>query len=44
MTFERLLAPFSANGGRTVTHVVGIALFEGHTTPKGRGVNPGALP
>ncbi|MFL5257911.1 MAG: hypothetical protein ACJ8AI_34530 [Rhodopila sp.] len=33
LTFERLLVPFSATGGRTVTHIVGIAVYEGHTRP-----------
>jgi two-component sensor histidine kinase len=33
LTFERLLVPFSTTGGRTVTHVVGIAVYNGHTRP-----------
>jgi PAS domain S-box-containing protein len=33
LTFERLLAPFCANGGQTATHVVGIAIFGGSTRP-----------
>jgi PAS domain S-box-containing protein len=33
VTFERLLVPFSATGGRSVTHVVGMAVYEGHTRP-----------
>jgi len=33
LTFERLLVPFSATGGRSVTHIVGIAVYEGHTRP-----------
>lgn len=37
LTFERLLVPFSASLNRTVTHVVGIALYNGHT----RGQEPG---
>ncbi len=36
LTFERLLVPFSATGGRTVTHVVGIALYDGTTRPGSR--------
>jgi PAS domain S-box-containing protein len=35
LTFERLLAPFCANGGQTATHVVGIAIFDGATRPPG---------
>jgi hypothetical protein len=35
LTFERLLAPFCANGGQTATHVVGIAIFDGVTRPPG---------
>ena len=34
LTFERLLVPFSATGG-SVTHVVGVALYDGHTRPAG---------
>ncbi|MDP2357454.1 MAG: PAS domain S-box protein [Beijerinckiaceae bacterium] len=30
-TFERLLAPFSAIGGRTPSHVVGLVVIEGNT-------------
>jgi PAS domain S-box-containing protein len=35
LVFERLLAPFSATGGRIATHVVGIAFFEGATRTPG---------
>jgi PAS domain S-box-containing protein len=35
LTFERLLAPFCANGGQIATHVVGIAIFDGATRPLG---------
>jgi PAS domain S-box-containing protein len=35
LTFERLLAPFCANGGQKATHVVGIAIFDGATRPPG---------
>ena len=34
LTFERLLVPFSAQGGGTATHVVGIALYDGNTRPQ----------
>lgn len=37
LTFERLLVPFSAGGGSIVTHVVGIALYDGNTRPPERG-------
>ncbi|PPQ26237.1 PAS domain-containing sensor histidine kinase [Rhodopila globiformis] len=33
LTFERLLVPFSATGSRSVTHVVGMAVYQGHTRP-----------
>ena len=35
LTFERLLAPFCANGGQKTTHVVGIAIIDGATRPPG---------
>jgi PAS domain S-box-containing protein len=31
LTFERLLVPFSTTGGGATTHVVGLALYDGHT-------------
>jgi PAS domain S-box-containing protein len=33
MSFERLLVPFSATDGRIVTHVIGLAVFKGQTSP-----------
>lgn len=33
LTFERLLVPFSATSGRSVTHVAGIVVYDGHTKP-----------
>ncbi len=35
VTFERLLMPFS-QGGRRITHVVGIAVFTGETQPRSK--------
>jgi hypothetical protein len=35
LTFERLLLPLSATGGDLATHVVGLALYEGHARSRG---------
>jgi len=35
LTFERLLVPFSASPGSTVTHVAGIAVYDGPTHTSG---------
>ena len=35
LTFERLLVPFSATTSGEATHVVGLAIYEGHTRPHG---------
>jgi PAS domain S-box-containing protein len=37
LTFERLLVPFAATANGTVTHVVGIAIYDGHTRPVASG-------
>jgi PAS domain S-box-containing protein len=34
LSFERLLVPFSANGSTIVTHVVGVAIYDGQTRPQ----------
>ena len=39
MSFERLLVPFAASPGSAITHVAGIAVFEGTTTPAAPGAD-----
>ena len=44
LTFERLIVPFSTGSQPRVTHVVGIAIYDGHTQPGASAHLPVQLP